>query len=90
MRENYTHNVSKTTYEVTARNDNFSVTFHNLGACAANSVKAILEKAFRDISIACEQTGEIAYNHYYDLGWFSAQDTELCAIAEVKRWLASR
>lgn len=79
----------KTTYEVIASNStSFDVTFHDLGACRAKAVADMLDDAFRDIRIICEQTGEVMHNHYTSVDWYRPHTTEECAVATVKKYLA--
>ena len=57
----------KTTYTVTAKSldhKNLSISFGDLSRFCATAVAEILGCGFRNIDIICDQTGEVAYNHY--------------------------
>ena len=82
-----------TTYEVIAKTGNSntpSVTFGNLAYIHARAVSDILGEAYRDIAIICEQTGEVAYNHYWSDDFFCKQDTQLGAVQKVMMLLMER
>jgi hypothetical protein len=48
----------------------------------------MLGYAFRQIDIICDQTGQVAYNHYKSPDWFARYDTEMEAIQKVVLFLA--
>lgn len=77
-------------YSVTATNDNFSVTFSNLGAVMAQAIADLLSKAFREIQIIDEYCGEVMYNHYFALDWWEEEITEAEVINIAKEWIATR
>lgn len=80
-----------TTYSVTANNcKGMSVTFSRLGCLTAKTVAEILSYAFRDLQVVCDQTGEVAYNHYKSPDWFARYDTEMEAIQKVVLFIAER
>lgn len=81
----------KTTYTVTAKSldhKNLTVSFGDLSCLAAKTVSEILGYAFRQIDIICDQTGEVAYNHYKSPDWFARYDTEMEAIQKVVLFIA--
>lgn len=83
----------KTTYTVTAKSldyKNLVVSFGELSCLSAISVSEILGYAFRQIDIICDQTGEVAYNHYKSPDWFTRHDTEIEAIQKVVLFLAEK
>ena len=81
----------KTTYTVTAKSldhKNLTVSFGELSCLMAKTVSEILGYAFRQIDIVCDQTGEVAYNHYKTPDWFARYDTEMAAIQKVVLFIA--
>lgn len=81
----------KTTYTVTAKSldhKNLTVSFGELSCLAAKTVSEILGYAFCQIDIVCDQTGEVAYNHYKSPDWFARYDTEMEAIQKVVLFIA--
>lgn len=77
-------------YSVTATNDSFSVTFANLGSVMAMSIANLLIKAFREIQIINEYSGEVMYNKYFALDWWVSEITEAEAVSTAKKWIATR
>lgn len=77
-------------YSITATNDSFSVTFANCGAIMAQAIADLLSKAFREIQIINEYSGEIMYNHYFSQDWWNKEISETEAINMVKEWIATR
>lgn len=83
----------ETTYEViakTANGNDASVTLGNLAFMHASAVAVILSEAYRDIAIVCEQTGEVAYNHYWSSEFFNKKDTQLGAVQKAMLFLINR
>ena len=83
----------KTTYTVTAKSldyKNLTVSFGDLSCLKAKTVAEMLGYAFRQIDIVCDQTGEVAYNHYKSPDWFARYDTEMEAIQKVVLFIAER
>lgn len=81
----------KTTYTVTAKSldyKNLVVSFGDLSCLGAKTVAEMLGYAFPQIDIICDQTGEVAYNHYKSPDWFARYDTEMAAIQKVVLFLA--
>ena len=82
-----------TTYEVIAKTGNSNsatVTLGNLPFMHATAVADILGKAYRDIAIICEQTGEVAHNHYWSDDFFAKQDTQLGAVQKAMMFVMDR
>lgn len=81
----------KTTYTVTAKSldhKNLSISFGDLSRFCATAVAEILGCGFRNIDIICDQTGEVAYNHYKSPDWFSPIESEMMVIQKVVLFLA--
>lgn len=83
----------KTTYTVTAKSldyKNLSVSFGDLPHLYATTVAKVLGYGFRQIDIVCDQTGEVAYNHYKSPDWFSPIESEMAVIQKVVLFLAEK
>lgn len=83
----------KTTYTVTAKSldyKNLTISFDGLSCLCAKTVCEILGYAFRQIDIICDQTGEVAYNHYKSPDFFARYDSEMAAIQKVVLFLAEK
>lgn len=62
------------------------VCIRDLAPCMASAVAAQAEKAFRDVSIQADETGEILYSRYYDADFYQPQcecDEALTCIREL-------
>ena len=76
----------KHTYTMTARNCEFpsvevTITDHFFAIAA---YRQIAEKAFRDITICNDDTGEVMYNHYVSDEWWKPMLTVAEAMEELK------
>ena len=90
MRPLENHSTPTPKYSITATNDSFSVTFTHYGAVMAQYIADLLSKAFREIQITNEYSGEIMYNHYFSHDWWKKEISETEAINMVKEWIATR
>lgn len=61
-------------------NPKITVSYRGLDSKTAFRIAKAMGKAFRDIRILCEQTGEVAYNCYYDEDFFAQSFGESEAI----------
>ena len=77
-------------YSITATNNSFSVTFTHQGAIMAQAIANLLSKAFREVQIIDEYSGEIMYNHYFSEEWCKHEISEAEAINIIKEWIATR
>ena len=74
------HNITYTLEADNCMNPKIAVSYRGLDSKTAFKIAKVMVKAFRDVRIVSEQTGEIAYNCYYDEEFFAQSIGESEAI----------